>query len=173
MVKIIAIGDPHGSLDKIKKIPFKKFNPDLILVTGDLGSVDFARKFYFENVKRVEKGLPKKEYSDDLKKKLYMEYYNSSLKVIKYLSEIAPVYLIYGNADYVNSDIKKISKEIKKNLPLLGKGLRKIKHVRIVNNKIVNFKGISIGGLQYFVDASWIKEFNVKDKELRKNQKKR
>jgi Icc-related predicted phosphoesterase len=45
MVKIVAIGDPHGNLGKIKKIPLK--NSDFILVTGDIGKADFARKKTF------------------------------------------------------------------------------------------------------------------------------
>ena len=34
-MKILAIGDPHGNLEKIKRIPVK--NIDLILLTGDIG----------------------------------------------------------------------------------------------------------------------------------------
>jgi len=33
---------------------------DLILLTGDIGKADLARKFSFENVERVKKGLKKK-----------------------------------------------------------------------------------------------------------------
>ena len=36
MVRILAIGDPHGVLDKIKKIPIRKIKPDLILLTDDV-----------------------------------------------------------------------------------------------------------------------------------------
>ena len=49
-MRILAIGDPHGDLSKIKKIPLK--GVDLILLTGDLGKADLARKRYFENVER-------------------------------------------------------------------------------------------------------------------------
>jgi Icc-related predicted phosphoesterase len=41
-MKILTIGDPHGDLEKIKKIPIK--NIDLILVTGDIGKATLARK---------------------------------------------------------------------------------------------------------------------------------
>jgi Icc-related predicted phosphoesterase len=45
MVKIVAIGDPHGNIEKVKKIPLK--NSDFILITGDVGKADFARKKFF------------------------------------------------------------------------------------------------------------------------------
>lgn len=54
-MKILAIGDPHGNLSKIKKIPIK--NSDLILLTGDLGKADFARQRFFKNIKRKKQGL--------------------------------------------------------------------------------------------------------------------
>ena len=40
MVRILAIGDPHGALDKIRKIPIKEI--DLILLTGDIGKSLFS-----------------------------------------------------------------------------------------------------------------------------------
>ncbi len=49
MVKICAIGDPHGDIKKIKAAP-KKVN--MYLLTGDLGKADLARNIYFENRKR-------------------------------------------------------------------------------------------------------------------------
>ncbi len=32
-------------------------------------------------------------------------------------------------------------------------------NVRVINNRIVNFGGIRIGGLEYFVDENWAREF--------------
>ncbi|GAI12176.1 unnamed protein product, partial [marine sediment metagenome] len=84
---------------------------------------------------------------------------------MKYLSKFAPIYLIYGNADYSNKKIRKLSKEIGKKLPLMTNDLKNISGVKIINNKIINFNSIKIGGLEYFVDNCWIKEFNVKDKK--------
>jgi len=57
-MKILAIGDPHGSLDKIKQIPVK--DADLILLTGDLGSANLIRKMAFENVEQKKQGFQKK-----------------------------------------------------------------------------------------------------------------
>ena len=70
-MKIIAIGDPHGSLDKIKQLPLE--NIDLILLTGDLGSANLARKMAFENVERRKQGLSEKNYSPSQRKKAYIE----------------------------------------------------------------------------------------------------
>ena len=56
-MKILVIGDPHGSFKEVKE------KPDLILLTGDLGSANLARKIAFEKIERRRQGLPKKEYS--------------------------------------------------------------------------------------------------------------
>ncbi len=171
MVRILAIGDPHGALDKIKKIPIK--DVDLILLPGDLGGADEARKFYFENVKRQERGLSKIKYSSAIEKKFYAGYYKSSMNIIKYLSKFALIYLIYGNADYYNSDVRKLSKRIGKELPFMYNNLKKIPSVRIINNKIANFKGLRIGGLEYFKDVNWVRDFKPKDydKEMKRAKK--
>ena len=49
-MKILAIGDPHGDIGKVRKIPFREV--DLILLTGDLGKADLVRKRAFENIDR-------------------------------------------------------------------------------------------------------------------------
>ena len=66
-MRILAIGDPHGKLPKIPK------NIDLILLTGDLGSADLLRKMSFENLKRMRKGLPPKEFPIKQHKKAFLE----------------------------------------------------------------------------------------------------
>jgi len=157
MVRILAIGDPHGSLDKIKKIPTK--DVDLILLTGDLGSANLMRKMAFENVERARKGLPEKEFTNLQRKRAFMEAYTSSIRVVKYLSKKAPVQTIYGNVESRNPETREESKELGFELPFLTNDLQALDNVRIINNKISNFKGVRIGGLDYFIDASWVKEF--------------
>lgn len=168
-MKILVIGDPHGS-EKAKKVPLK--NVDLILVTGDLGKADLARKMAFENINRVKQGLPKKEITPIQRKKAYMQIYNSSMRVVKYYSRFAPVYIIFGNVENSNAETKKLSKEIGYVLPLLKDNLNALKNVKIINNRIVNFKGIRIGGLGYFIDDSWVRDFKPRDKESLKEAKK-
>ncbi len=169
-MKICAIGDPHGELEKIKKIPLD--NVDLILITGDVGKATLSRKMAFENIKRKKQGLKPIKYSLEQEKKAYMEFYNSSLKIIKYLAKHAPVFLIYGNAEPSNKETRKLSGKIK-DLPSLTGELKKIKGVRIINNRIARFKGVRIGGLRYFVDVCWVREFKPHDykKELKKARK--
>ncbi len=105
-MKILVIGDPHGDLEKIKKIPIKEV--DIILLTGDLGSANLMRKFAFENIERQKKGLPKKEQTPKQKKAAFMEAYTSTMHIIKYLKKFAPVYTIYGNVESSNIETKKL-----------------------------------------------------------------
>lgn len=156
-MKILAIGDPHGNLEKIKTIPLNSV--ELILLTGDLGNANLARKMAFENIERQKNGLPKREFSPRERKRAFMESYTSSLKIVKYLARFAPVFTIYGNVESSNSETKKESAEIGLPLPFLTDGLSKIKNVRVINNKLVNFNGVKIGGLQYFIDTNWVRDF--------------
>jgi len=156
-MKILAVGDPHGDLTKLKKIPLK--NIDLILVTGDLGKADLMRKMAFDNLKRKGMGKPLIKYTPLQEKRAYMESFNSTMRVMRWLARYVPVYTIYGNVEMSDSDVRKFSKEFGIRLPLLGKNLRKIKNLKILNNRVVNFKGVRIVGLEYFTDVSWVKEF--------------
>jgi Icc-related predicted phosphoesterase len=167
-MKILAIGDPHGSLDKVRKISFKRI--DLILLTGDLGSANMMRKMAFENVERKKKGLSEKEYSPTQEKRAFMEAYNSSLKIIRFLSRKAPVFTIYGNVESSNLDTRRFSKKIGKKIPLLTNTLTAMRNVRVINNRLANFQRIRVGGLEYFVDTNWVRDFKPAD--YRKRMKK-
>ena len=175
-MKILAVGDPHGDLEKVRKIPIK--NVDLILLTGDLGSASLMRKMAFENVERKKHGLLEKEYSPKQRKKAFMEAYTSSTKVVSYLAKFAPVYVIYGNVESSNTETKKHSKEIGLALPFLTNKLNSMKNVKIINNKLVKFNGLRIGGLLYFFFIKWIKNFKTfknyyKLKKIKKKKKKK
>ncbi len=165
MVKILAIGDPHGELEKIKKIPIK--DVDLILLTGDLGSASLMREMAFENIEREKKGLEEKEFSSAKRKKAFMEAYDSTMKIVNYLKGFAPVYTIFGNVESSNYETRKLSREIDKKLPFLSNDLREMKNVRVLNNRVANFEGIRIGGLEYFVDTNWVRDFKPSDYEER------
>lgn len=164
-MRVLAIGDPHGDLEKIKKIPVK--NIDLILLTGDLGRADLMRKMAFENVERRKKGLEEKEFSPAMEKKAFMEAYTSSMRVVKYLARFAPVYTIYGNVESTNAQTKKTSREIGLPLPFLTNDLVALRNVRIINNRVVTLSGVRIGGLEYFIDTSWVREFKPGDYQKR------
>lgn len=172
-MKILAIGDPHGDLEKIKKIPINKV--DAILLTGDLGKADFARKRFFENVKRKREGLPELKYDGKTSKAVYHEISDSTLKILKYFSKY-PVYSILGNVgDNMIKDFKVKKDEDKYGirLPYLGREMKKIDNFHLVRNSLRNIQGLRIGFLEYFIDTCWVKEFKPKDYEKSmKNAKK-
>lgn len=170
-MKICAIGDPHGNLEEIKKIPLE--NIDLILLTGDLGSANLMRKMAFENIERKKQGLEEIVYTKKQKKDAFMEAYNSTIKIINYLRKFAPVYTIFGNVESSNKDTKKQSKKIGTELPYLYDKLNSFNNVKVINNKIINFQGIRIGGLEYFVDTNWVKEFKPTNYKKRMNSSKK
>jgi Icc-related predicted phosphoesterase len=170
-MKICAIGDPHGSLDKITQIPLSDI--DLILLTGDLGSASLMRKMAFDNIERKKQGLDEIEYTPKQEKKAFMEAYDSSIKLVKYLSKFAPVYTIFGNVESSNKNTKKHSKEINLPLPYLYNDLNLIKNVKVINNRLVNFNGIRIGGLEYFIDTSWVRDFKPSDYKKRLSRAKK
>ena len=106
-MKILVIGDPHG-YNKYKESVLKQ--ADVILVTGDIGKVDLARKRYFDNLKRKTKGLEELEYGGKFNKKVHEEIYNSSLNILKRFSKVAPTYSILGNVGtnmIYDSNVKK------------------------------------------------------------------
>jgi len=160
-MKILAIGDTHGGLKKIMKIPKKDL--DLILLTGDLGNANLARKMAFENVERLKKGLDEKEFSSQERKKAFMESYNSSIKVVNYLKKFAPVYTIFGNVESDNKETREYANKIGLELPFLSNRLNNMKDVKVINNRIANFNGVRIGGLKYFIDTSWVRVFKPND----------
>lgn len=165
-MKILAVGDPHGDLNKVRKIPEKEI--DLVLCTGDVGKADLARKFFFENVKRKQEGLEELEYDGEFNKKVWMQVYDSSLEVWKYLSEIAPTYSILGNVGMTmiyDSNVKREEKRYGMRLPSLRQAMNKIKDFYFVRNVVRNIGGLRIGFLEYFEDVCWFKEFNHKDKK--------
>jgi Icc-related predicted phosphoesterase len=167
MVKILAVGDPHGS-EKIKKIPNKGF--DFVLLTGDLGKADFARKFFFDNLERKREGLPEKDYSKKEAKATYKEIADSTLEVIKYFSKNSSAYSILGNVGTSmvrNSEVRKEEKKYGIKLPYLKKEFGKLENFSLVRNRMRKINGLRVGFLEYFVDTNWVQDFrppNYKDR---------
>ncbi len=164
-MKILILGDPHGKLPKNINAIVKENKVELILITGDLGKCDLARKQDIGDIKREKQNLPEKIHSKKEIKKAWIEIYNSSIKILKQLSKLAPIYFIKGNVELQDKEIKKKSQELKIKFPLLFSAIRKIPNVFYLNNKIKKFKNLRIAGLEHFLDNSWIKEFKEKDFE--------
>jgi Icc-related predicted phosphoesterase len=171
-MRILAIGDPHGELCKIKKIPLRGI--DVILLTGDLGSANLARKIYFDNIKKEQKGLPELELTSKQQKEIYSEVGDSTISILKYLSKFALVYTIEGNVLISTAkDIKKVNKKYNINLKPTKEEIDKMKNVYLVKNKLRNLYGLKIGFLEEFTDVCWIREFkpDYYTKRLKKAKK--
>jgi len=150
-MRIVAIGDPHGDLKKVRKINLKKI--DLILLTGDLGKADLARKLFFEDVNRKQKGLPKLKRTKKQKAQITKEIQISTKNVLKYLAKQVPVYSIQGNVGIPNK-----------------KQILRIPKFHLVKNQVRLINGLRIGFLEFFTDTNWVEDFKPKDykKELKK-----
>ncbi|HOC96745.1 MAG TPA: metallophosphoesterase [Candidatus Pacearchaeota archaeon] len=173
-MKILAVGDPHGEVNKIKNISLREI--DLVLITGDIGKADFARKRFFEDIKRQKEGLPKLELTKTDVKRIYSEIYDSTMGILKYISKTVPTYSILGNvgADMIKgSEVKKDETKFKVKLPYLREGVSNLNNFYLVKNAVRNISGLRIGFLEYFIDTSWVKEFKPSDynKKLKKAKK--
>jgi Icc-related predicted phosphoesterase len=170
-MKILAIGDPHGNINKIRKISKKGI--DLVLITGDLGKADFARKFSFENFRRKKEGLPALEFTKSESKFVYNEIYDSTLDVLKYLSNSVPTYSILGNVGtnmIRDAYVRKDEKKFKIKLPYLSKGIDKLNNFYYVKNVVRNINGLRVGFLEYFVDTNWVVDFKPSDYDKKLNK---
>ncbi len=171
-MKILAIGDPHGDLKKVRKIPLKGI--DLILLTGDLGKANLARERFFENVNRKKEGLP--ELKDDAKYDWdnYHEIHDSTLNILRYLSKYAPIYSIWGNVSiFTDSKAKSKSKKWRRKFPSTISEIRKLDNVSLVKNKLRVLDDIRLGFLEWFTDTCWVREFKPTDyiKSMKKAKK--
>jgi Icc-related predicted phosphoesterase len=155
-MKILAIGDPHGDLDKIKKIPLK--GVDVILLTGDIGKADLARKRFFENLERKKKRLKEVPYDAEYSMKVVVEIYNSTMELLKYLLRYALVYAIAGNTWKDDSQVKSEEKKFGTKLPHLHENFKKMNNFHLVKNSLRTIGGVRIGFLEYYQDVSWTKE---------------
>jgi Icc-related predicted phosphoesterase len=159
-MKILAVGDPHGDIKKIKKIPINGI--DLVLITGDLGKADFARKFSFENFRRKKEGLPELKFTKVETKNVYKEIHDSTMDVLKYFSKNIQTYSILGNVgnDMIkDSEVKKDEDEFGVKLPYLRKSISRLDNFYVIKNVVRNINGVRVGFLEYFVDINWIQNF--------------
>jgi len=156
-MKILAIGDPHGDTEKLKKIDYS--GVDLILLPGDIGEARLIRKMAYTNINRRKDGLKAIEYSKEEEKAGFMQVYKTSIEVVKFLATKAPVYLVFGNVELSNVEIEEEAKKSGKKIPFLADDLNMMENIHVIDDNVVNFKGIKIGGLKYFIDSSWVERF--------------
>ena len=169
-MKVLVIGDPHGVLPK--KIPKKV---DLILITGDLGKADLARKRFFENLERTRKGLPNLIEDAKYQKAIYDEIHYSTINVLKYFSKHNSVYTLQGNVGIMNiTTSRKDSKKYGIKFPCTKCQVDKMKNVYIVKNRLRILNGLRIGFLEHFINIDAAKESKDKKRiaEAKKDSKK-
>ena len=160
-MKILVIGDPHG-YNKYKESVLKQ--ADLILVTGDLGKADLARKWYFDNLKRKAKGLEELEKGAKQVRAIHMEVHNSTINLLNKLRKFAPVYTLQGNVGIATlKQVKEDKEEYGIKIPCTRKMVDKMKNVSLVKNRLRIINNLRIGFLEYFVDTNWVQEFKPKD----------
>ena len=125
-MKGLIISSPSGKLKKLKQIPLEKI--DVIFLTGNLANT--------------------KKYSSELDNEKVMSYYISAVKVVEYLSKIAPVYTTFGKGECDCCSILKKLDDIS-----LYKDLNeKIKNVAVVNNKSKTIGNTNFGFVRYYSD---------------------
>jgi Icc-related predicted phosphoesterase len=168
-MKILALGDPHGILPK--NIPQ---DIDLILITGDLGKADLARKRFFENKEREQNGL--KELPEDkvFIKNVHNEIHNSTVSLVRKLVKYAPAYSIQGNVGlHSSSQLRQEDQKWNLHLSATRDEIDKYENFHFVKNILRDFGGLRIGFLEYFVDTCWIREFRPLDyrEKMKKAQK--
>jgi len=160
-MKVLVIGDPHGFYQYDKSI---LRNADIIFVTGDIGKADLARKLAFRKIERKREGLSEiKETPKEIRDSSF-QIYNSSIRLARSLSKFAPTYSILGNVWPNDSFVKKQEQKYKVKLPRTILDMKKIPNFYPIKNSFRNINGLRVGFLEYFVDNSWIKEFNESDK---------
>lgn len=156
-MRILVVADPHGTI--VKNIPK---NLDLILINGDVGKADLARKRFFENQERKKQGLPELESDAKFERQVHKQIYDSTLKVLRYYSRFAPVYTLEGNVGIsTRTSVRKEEEKHKVKLPITMDEIKKMKNVCVVKNTLRILHGLRIGFLEYFADVCWYKEFGV------------
>lgn len=158
-MRIAAIGDPHGDLERIKSISLNSI--DLILLTGDLGRADILRKLAIEYIGKAEKGDLRGSPQAEEFRQAFLNSYCTAIALVEYLANCSQVMTVTGNADISNYDTRKFSHQFGIDLPSLYDRLKTISNLRIIDNRLALFKGIRIGGIKYFTDISWAEEFEL------------
>lgn len=161
-MRILAIGDPHGDIDKIRQISLN--NLDFILLTGDLGKADLARKRFFENLERKRQGLGELEDNAAWAKKVHGQVHNSTLDILRHLSKFASVYTLQGNVGiYTRSRVREDEEKYGIRLASTSEIINRMKDVHLVKNGLRVINGLRVGFLENFSDTCWVKEFKPAD----------
>ncbi len=157
-MKILAIGDPHGKLEKLKDISLKDI--DLVLLNGDLATSEVTRKYYFKykiqkKIQNWRSMLTKEQVTS-----MYQEVIDSAIDVLKHFSK-KPTFFVYGNTEWNKAKQIQINKEDHLEIPFFDDEVKKIKNVKNISFKVINFKGIKIAGVPFYTEVDWVKRFSL------------
>jgi len=161
-MKILAIGDFHGKLNKKLTKTISNFDFDFVFCTGDLADTTERRNIIFKNWEAVqligfEEFVGKKRYLKILKKE-----YETTKKVLRFLNSLnKKVFLVYGNCDLTK----------KENAPSYIKPIE-ILSKKYKNIKLLVRKKIKIGNHTLIGHSGYRKLVSRKDKEIPKSLKK-
>lgn len=158
-MKIAVIGDPHGDLEKIERIPLD--DVDLVLMTGDLGRADILRKIAFKYIGSSQRRFERDSPESEAFRQAFLDSYNTAERLVKHVAEHCQVFSVTGNADITNYDTRKFSSRFGIELPFLYDTLAALENVRLIDNRLALYRGVRIGGIKYFTDISWAEEFEL------------
>jgi Icc-related predicted phosphoesterase len=139
-MKLLLIGCLHGSIPAKLKIIIKREKPDYVLCSGDLCDTDMLRDLEFGNWNSPEilRALfDKKKY--DLLVRNAAKSMQIPLNFLKSLK--SPVYLVYGNNDFLDKQLKKMG------LGINGLESRLPDNVVLLKAKLLRLDGIYLAGL--------------------------
>ena len=156
-MNICIIGDPHGNLEQIKTIDFHRVN--LILLNGDLGNATLMRKLFFQQISRQEQGLPPLDIDKEKETEAYFQAYDSTIKLLEYLQNIAPIYLVFGNVESTPEKTQQLSRKLGIQLPSLTTYIEKSSRIQNIDGQVIEFQGLKIAGLSYYLDYYWLRQF--------------
>lgn len=147
-IKILGIGDAHGEdFPNIKNI-VKKEKIDFIICTGDLPEADEIRNIIFNNFILIHLfGFGIHHFMGIKKyKKMVKKAEKSQEKIIKRLGSVdKKVFLVYGNNDYMKSDVRGF-KQFKLEVEPLEEKIKNKKNIILLKRKSVRFNEFTIVG---------------------------
>ncbi|MEK6847723.1 MAG: metallophosphoesterase [Nanoarchaeota archaeon] len=178
-MKILAVGDFHGKIEKLeKKLPRYEF--DFIIGIGDYAGIDEWYPYikYTFRIKNRKKAKSAKEFFGKRKfKKLLKKDFEAGKKSLLFLDNLRkPGFFVFGNGDdewYNYPFSPKILKAKKSRLNFL----KKIKNIKKMTYVVKIYQGISFLGFGGYMDAKankshrdaeWQERVNKRNKKAEK-----
>jgi Icc-related predicted phosphoesterase len=138
-MKLAVLGCLHGNVPPKIKSALAKEKVDAILCLGDLCNADKLRALKFGNwdtMEIIEAAFDRKKYV-----KLVQESAKTMQEPLRYFAKLKiPVFMVYGNNDYLGSDLKKDKIEEK------GLESRLPGNVKLLKDSVMKFNDIYVAG---------------------------